>query len=193
MSTCKIILIIGIVFLLSSGGCCNKVKPVDSKNSITLPDCKALVKYSGSSLSVTGVEIPMPVPQTNLSPIKIGGVTWKPEVLNQASETVQILDNNRITICSYLPALASSGKLEQFHEELKQYMDEANRICQLAILIKLNNPEAVQKWITAYVDRATAIKEAQKAKEGVGMTSETQSMSSIKTYQEVYPITDFVK
>jgi hypothetical protein len=133
------------------------------------------------------VEIPIK------SPFKIGGITWKPEVLTQAAETVQILDNNRMTICSYLPALASSGTAAQFHQELKAYMDEANRICQLALLIKLNNSEAVQKWITAYVDRGTEIKEAEKANKGVGMTSETQRMSSIKTYQEVYSITDFVK
>ena len=124
---------------------------------------------------------------------KVGGVTWKPEVITQAAETVQILDNNRLTICSYLPALASSGNTAQFHEELKQYMDETNRICQLALLIKLNNPESVQKWIDAYTKRGVAIEEDKKAKEAMGMTSEAQRYSSIKTYQQVSPITDFLK
>jgi len=191
MKTCKIILIICMVFFPVSG-CSDPqqvtVTPPNSKQPITLPACTPLVVYTQRSLNVTGVEIPV-----SKTPIKIGDVTWKPDVIMQASEIVQILDNNRMTICSYLPALASSGTAAQFHDELKQYMDEAGRICQLALLIKLNNPEAVQKWIEAYAKRGIAIVEDKKAKKAMGMTSEAQRYSSIKTYQRVFDITDFVK
>lgn len=183
-------IIIVAVFLVCSGSSCcyirgyTEVTPSDGGPPIEVPCCKALVKYSGTSLNVTGVKIPL-----GNNPIEISGVTWKPEVIQQASETVQILDNNRMHICQLLPALASSAKRDQFHEDLKQCYDDEQRITQLALLIKMNNPEAVKKWTDAYINRATAIKGSEKGK-GTLLSMTSGSKPNIN---KVYTISYFLK
>ena len=109
------------------------------------------MKYSSSSFSVKGIEIPL-----TDSPLKIGEVVWEPKILQQASVIVQILDNHRLATCQSLPAYASSGR-DQFAKRLAEMQDDETRITQLALLLAANYPEAVNKYIEAYSSRAVLL------------------------------------
>jgi len=116
-----------------------------------VPTCEPIVKYSSSSFSVKGIEIPL-----TDSPLKIGEVVWEPKILQQASVIVQILDNHRLATCQSLPAYASSGR-DQFAKRLAEMQDDETRITQLALLLAANYPEAVNKYIEAYSSRAVLL------------------------------------
>lgn len=141
---CLALLIVFCIF-----GCC---KTVPKETDVYyLPDCKPIVKYSATTFSIKGIEIPL-----SSVPIKIGEVTWDPKLLQQAHVTTQILDMHRVATCEKLPTYASMGT-----EEFKKHMDEMSnddtRLTQLALLVASGNQEGVKKWVEVYSPRAYAV------------------------------------
>jgi hypothetical protein len=131
--------------------CNGATKYVIDKHVYWLPKCKEIVKYSSNMFTVKGVEIPI-----SSVPVKIGEVTWQPQVLQTAKDITQILDLNRMATCQNLPAQASAGP-DHFQRAITIMQEDETRLTQLSLLVAANNPDAVKKWIDAYAGRAVAV------------------------------------
>ena len=104
--------------------------------------CAPRIAFSKDSISVSGIEIPLP---KGLNPLKIGTFEYKPQQIQLASESVQILELHRLTLCELLDELPFDSK--QRGDILLKIIDDETRTTQLGLVLTKQGPEAFTSWM----------------------------------------------
>lgn len=115
---------------------------------MAVPNCCPMIKYSGTSISVKGVDFAMPN-----APVKIGEVTVEPKTIQQASDIVQILEQHRIYTCQMLPSHATVSK-DKFVEALEAMRKDEEILTQFALVIASKDGKAIQEFVRRYGPQA---------------------------------------
>jgi hypothetical protein len=102
-------------------------------------------RYSESKLEVRGFQLPV---KPGID-VKVGEVSWEPQLVQKATDLTQILDNHRISMCNQLKA--ASGASKEIHEQsLLRFQEAEVKLTQLAVLVAANNAKAVERWVESY-------------------------------------------
>ena len=147
MNTSKFLIIsIVLVTVIILAGCCTQgFKRINTpEGELAVPNCCPMIKYSGTSISVKGVDLPI-----SEVPIKIGEVTVEPKTLQQASEIVQILELHRISTCQLLPSCATVSKAK-FVESLDEMQKDEAILTQFALVVASKDGNAIQEFVKRY-------------------------------------------
>ncbi len=144
--------------LLAVSGCpCGGYRNIKtSEGTLAVPSCCPMIKYSGTSISVKGAELPIPN-----APVKIGEVTVEPKVLQTASEVVQILEQHRIFTCQMLPSYATVSKA-RFAKALDAMHKDEAALTQFALIVSTKNGEAIGKFVEVYGPQARRLRKSEK-------------------------------
>lgn len=130
-----------------AGSTCYEVKR-PSGQTVCIQQCRPIIEYQGSNFSIKGINVPIPSTGTT---VNIGDTAWNKSVLQSAAATSQIMDMQRISRCERLSVIATSITDQKEYENLlKKIYENEEKIDQLALLITLNNPEAVVNWVNIY-------------------------------------------
>ena len=154
MRVLRYVVCLFIVIVLA--GCfCGGFKQVKtSEGMLACPECCPMIKYSGTSISVKGVNLPIPN-----APVSIGEVTVEPKVIQQACEAVQILEQHRIAACQMLPSYATVSKAS-FAKALEAMQNDETALTQFALIVSTKDGAAIQKFVEFYFSRAQHLKVA---------------------------------
>jgi hypothetical protein len=112
--------------------------------------CSPIIKYSGNSLDIGEASIPIGGATT----VTIKGVKWDTKTLQQAGQVSQAMDLQRVSHCQQINSALATLSYESYEKERAQMIKEQQKLDQLAFLIILNNPAAVEKWLAAYTTTA---------------------------------------
>ena len=155
--------------ILSLACCCDGFKQIKTpEGTLAVPNCCPMIKYSGTSISVKGVDLAIPN-----APVKIGEVTVEPKVIQQACDTVQILEQHRISTCQMLPSYATISKAK-FAEALDAMQKDETILTQFALIVSTKNGAAIQKFVESYGPQAQYVK----ATMGTGKIYKTKKASA---------------
>lgn len=113
-----------------------------------VPRCHPLVKYSGLSVTVKGVNVPL-----GAQTAQVGEISVDQKQLQTAAAVVQILDNHRIATCENLPSFTYNEA--EFGRALQQMNNDETALSQFAIAAQ--DPQALRDWIARYQPRAEVI------------------------------------
>jgi len=137
--------VILLTFVILTGCPCSGFKQIKTpEGELAVPKCCPMLKYSGTSISVKGVDLPI----SNV-PIRIGEVTVEPKTLQQASETVQILEQHRMSACQLLPSYATISK-RKFVEALDAMQKSETIITQYALVVASKDGKAIEEFVRVY-------------------------------------------
>jgi hypothetical protein len=114
------------------------------EGTFACPKCCPLVIYSGTTVSVKGVDIGIPK-----NPVKIGEVTVEPKTIQTACDIVQILDQRRVATCELLPSYATISKLK-FSEAVDAMREKGEILAQFALVVASKDGAAIQKFVEYY-------------------------------------------
>lgn len=130
-----------------AGPTCYEVKRPNGQ-VVCIHQCKPIIEYQGSNFSIKGINIPIPSTGTT---VNIGDTAWNKSVLQSAATTSQIMDMQRISRCERMSVIVTSfADQKEYENLLKKIYENEEKIDQLALLITLNNPEAVVNWVNIY-------------------------------------------
>ncbi len=139
-----------IIALINLAGCCTtgfkQIEMADGK--LAVPNCCPMIKYSGTSISVKGIDLAIPD-----VPVKIGEVTVEPKTIQQASEIVQILEQHRMTTCQMLPSYATISK-DKFVKALEAMQKDEIILTQFALVVASKDGKAIQEFVRLYGPQA---------------------------------------
>lgn len=139
-----------IIALINLAGCCTtgfkQIETADGK--LAVPNCCPMIKYSGTSISVRGIDLAIPD-----VPVKIGEVTVEPKTIQQASEIVQILEQHRMTTCQMLPSYATVSK-DKFVKALEAMQKDEIVLTQFALVVASKDGKAIQEFVRLYGPQA---------------------------------------
>jgi hypothetical protein len=145
-ASCMIIALALILFGCAGPTCYDVKRP--NGQAVCIQQCKPIIEYQGSNFSIKGINIPIPTTGTT---VNIGDTAWNKSVLQSAATTSQIMDMQRLSRCERMSVIVSSITDQKEYESLlKKIYENEEKIDQLALLITLNNPEAVVNWINTY-------------------------------------------
>ncbi len=137
------------ITIFSFTGCCGDFKQIQTpEGTLAVPECCPMVKYSGTSVSVTGVDLAIPK-----VPVKIGGITVEPKLIQEACKAVQILEQHRIFNCQMLPSYATISKAK-FAEALDAMQKDEAILMQFALIVSTENGAAILKFVEYYGPQA---------------------------------------
>lgn len=139
-------ILIPMMVIINLAGCCTSgFKEIKTaEGTFAVPNCCAMIKYSGTSISVKGIDLAI------LDvPVKIGEVTVEPKTIQQASEIVQILEQHRMTTCQLLPSYATVSK-EKFVTTLEAMQKDETILSQFALVVASKDGSAIQKFVELY-------------------------------------------
>ena len=115
---------------------------------IILPKCEKLIKYDSVNLTLPSLSIPIP---TMATAITIGGVTWKKEQLQKASDAALALDDGNYLVCNALPSRMSVCKNDaECYQVITEHYDNIVKEQQFIECLKSNNPKALDWWLATY-------------------------------------------
>ncbi len=139
-----------IITLINLAGCCTTgFKQIETtEGTLAVPNCCPMIKYSGTSISVKGIDLAIPD-----VPVKIGEVTVEPKTIQQASEIVQILEQHRMTTCQMLPSYATISK-DKFVKALEAMQKEGTILTQFALVVASKDGKAIQEFVRIYGPQA---------------------------------------
>ena len=142
-----IIIALAIFTFGCAGPTCYDVKRPNGQN-VCIQQCKPIIEYQGTNFSIKGINVPIPSTGTT---VNIGDTAWNKSVLQSAASTAQIMDMQRISRCERMSVIVTSVTDQKEYENLlKKIYENEEKIDQLALLITLNNPEAVVNWVNIY-------------------------------------------
>jgi len=177
--------VITMIVLINLAGCCTAgFKKIETaEGTFAVPNCCPMIKYSGTSISVTGANLDIP----NV-PVTIGGVTVKPETIQQASEIVQILEQHRMTTCQLLPSYATVSK-EKFVKALEAMQKDATILSQFALVVASKDGSAIQKFVELYGPQVILVAKVEK-----GRWFTTKSLTESKPLKSltVFPLNELL-
>jgi len=138
--------LIAMMFIINLAGCCTDgFKEIKTgEGTFAVPNCSAMIKYSGTSISVKGIDLTI-----FDVPVKIGEVTIEPKTIQQASEIVQILEHHRMTTCQMLPSYATISK-EKFVMAIEAMQKDEAILSQFALVVASKDGSAIQKFVELY-------------------------------------------
>lgn len=130
------------VAAISLSNCCTKT----SWGTCVMPqNCKRIIAYSGNSLDIGEATIPV-----SGTTVVIKGVKWDTKTLQTAGAVSQAIDLQRVSHCQQINSALGTLSYDSYEKERAQMIKEQQKLDQLAFLIILNNPAAVEKWLNAY-------------------------------------------
>jgi hypothetical protein len=118
------------------------------------PDnCKPIVRYSGQSLLIEGIET-----EVAGSPVSVAKIDTKRQQIQAASQQVQIIDNHRVAMCKLIETLKDDPNRDNvsYNRRVEQYANDLTAISQFAIAAQ-NGDAALKHWIERYSPRSEAI------------------------------------
>src|SRR4030042_829661 len=162
--------IIGLFLLFNLAGCqCHGFTQVKtSEGMLACPKCCPMIKYSGTSISVKGVNLGIPK-----TPVIIGEVSFEPKIIQTACDTVQILENHRIFTCQMLPSYATVSRAS-FAQALEAMQKDETVLTQFALIVASKDGAAIQKFVDYYGPQAKRIKVSEETSK-----AETFSVKSV--------------
>jgi len=139
-----------IITLINLAGCCTTgFRQIETtEGTLAVPNCCPMIKYSGTSISVKGIDLAIPD-----VPVKIGEVTVEPKIIQQASEIVQILEQHRMTTCQMLPSYATISK-DKFVKALEAMQNDETILTQFALVVASKDGKAIQEYVRLYGPQA---------------------------------------
>lgn len=177
MNTPKFVITM-IVFINLAGCCTAGFKEIKTaEGTFAVPNCSAMIKYSGTSISVKGIDLPIP----NV-PVKIGEVTVEPKTIQQASEIVQILEQHRMTTCQLLPSYATVSK-EKFVKALEGMQKDETIVSQFALVVASKDGSAIQKFVELYGPQVILVAKVEKKSESTTKSiTESEPLKSLTVF-----------
>lgn len=143
MNRNRFLLIISVAISATlASSCCTKTTWGTCVKTST---CKPVIRYQGNSFDIGEASIPI-----SGSTITIKGVKWDTKTLQTAASISQAMDLNRIRQCQQLNSAISTLSYADYAAERSRMLKNQEKLDQLAYLVALNNPAAVEKWIDAY-------------------------------------------
>lgn len=148
MNTFKIslfMLLSAIVILL--GSCCATQEVTTTWGTqVIIPKCIQQIKYSGNGFKIGEVTIPIGQEKVNIK-----GVEWDTKKLQDAAAAIQAMEQTRLRLCEEKITDVQLLKYDDYLAKDKKSQETQDKLDQLAYLVTLNNPQAVEKWIDVYL------------------------------------------
>lgn len=171
--------LLGLAVLALTGCATDQDKPMAPRKvsvngrEYLVPTCRPLVRYSGRTWNIQGLEIPIGGAGT----VKVGAASLDAKQLQQATAIAQIVDLHRVATCELLPSFTTDRK--EFLLALKQMRDDQTIITQFAIAAQ--DPQALRDFIARYSARANLISDkAQESSGGAPVVKAGAVIDSIK-------------
>ncbi|MFA4984889.1 MAG: hypothetical protein WC559_06285 [Candidatus Omnitrophota bacterium] len=157
-----------LFLVFSLAGCfCRGYNMINtSEGMVACPKCCPLVTYSGTSVSVKGVDLGM-----SKVPVKIGEITVEPKTIQTAGDIVQALDNRRIALCELLPTYATTSKAKLL-EALDAMREKEEILTQFVVIVNSKDGTAIGKFVDYYFPQV------QKLNAGTGVGVKALSVKS---------------
>jgi hypothetical protein len=115
------------------------------------------VQYAASHVKFSGVELPIGHTTT---PVKVGAFEWGPDVINQASDRVQVMDQHRLYVCANLGYITDKATRDA---AAAQAIEDENLNYRLALALTSGDPVQVKAAMDEQSKKADAITKDQKA------------------------------
>jgi hypothetical protein len=113
------------------------------------PACqRSSVETTRSHLKFSGVELPI---GHVTQPVKIGSFEWGPDVINQASDRVQVMDQHRLYVCANLGYMTDPAKRDAAAQ--KAIEDEGVNY-RLALALSSGDPTKVKEALSEQSKKA---------------------------------------
>lgn len=133
--------------ILAAGCTCPKVK-TSWGTQISVPKCIQQINYSGNSFKIGEATIPI-----GQEKVIIKGVEWDTKKLQDAVPAIQVMEQTRLRLCEERVTDIQLLKYDDYVAKDKIRQKNQEKLDQLAYLVALNNPQAVEKWIDNYLTK----------------------------------------
>jgi hypothetical protein len=176
---------IGLFILVNLAGCCGGFRQIKTTEGVfACPECCPMIKYSGTSITVKGVNLPIPN-----APLPIGEVSVEPKVIQQASEVVQILEQHRLSTCHLLISHASVSKAA-FAKALEAMQNDETALTQFALIVSTKDGAAIQKFLDFYLLQTQRLKAAEIEPPIKAYKYEVRQVSARSSAEPKYTVTE---
>ncbi len=132
--------------VILAAGCSPTIVKTSWGTQVYAPKCIQQIKYSGNSLKIGEVTIPI-----GSDKVTIKGVDWDTKKLQDAIPAIQTMEQIRLRLCEERVIDLQTLKYEDYLDKDKKRQENQEKLDQLAYLVTLNNPQSVEKWIAAYL------------------------------------------
>jgi len=131
--------------ILVAGCTCTKVN-TSWGTQVCAPKCIQQIKYSGNTFKIGEATIPIGPER-----VIINGVVWDTKKLQVAVPAIQVMEQTRLRLCEERVTDMQVLKYDDYVAKDKKRQEIQDKLDGLAYLVALNNPQAVEKWIDAYI------------------------------------------
>lgn len=145
-------------FILTSAvailaACCPSTTVITSWGTqVSVAKCIQQIKYSGNSFKIGEATIPI-----GQAKVIIKGVEWDTKKLQDAAAAIQAMEQTRLRLCEERVTDIQMLKYDDYVAKDKKRQETQEKLDQLAYLVALNNPQAVEKWIEKYMTTVTVV------------------------------------
>ncbi|WP_310442521.1 hypothetical protein [Sulfurimonas sp.] len=148
--------------ILATGCTCTKVN-TSWGTQVSVSKCIQQIKYSGNSFKIGEATIPL-----GLEKVIIKGVEWDTKKLQDAVPAIQAMEQTRLRLCEERVIDMQTLKYDDYLAKDKKRQENQEKLDQLAYLVALNNPQAVEKWIDNYMTTITVVTKDNKSLSTLG-------------------------
>ncbi len=178
------------IIMMTSGGC-SRYKTVTRHDGVsaTFPNCTRAFKYTGNSLEVEALKIPIPQVGTT---VEVMGVKWDTKALHTVGAAGETLHKRVFSMCEQKMIAFQTMSAEDFQKFFLQCAEEESKLAGLIVFVLMNNPEAAlryaeyhTKWLPTPIPETAGLTGPLQGMRGIRMPGLKGSTSSGKETREV--------